>query len=276
MIITLTTDFGTRDGFVGAMKGVIARLQPDAVVVDLAHEIPRHDIAHGAWVLATACREFPAGTIHVAVIDPGVGSERLEVIVAAGGHYFVGPDNGLFHHIAGWGIEGTWAITSTAFRLPQAAPTFHGRDVFAAAAAALARGLPPEAAGPATCLSGQLGWSRGDTVAGQIVHIDHYGNLISDLLPSPQLRAVRIAGRELPLARTYSDVVVGHALAYIGSAATVEIAIRQGNVAALWQVTRGVVVAAVLEVAGDRTADIEVHPQPPLQGHRETDPAGNR
>ncbi|HRC57322.1 MAG TPA: SAM-dependent chlorinase/fluorinase, partial [Kofleriaceae bacterium] len=119
MIITLTTDFGARDGFVGAMKGVIARLTPEARVVDVAHDIPRHDIAHGAWVLATAAGEFPSGTIHVAVVDPGVGSARLEVIVAAGGQLFVGPDNGLFQHVAAWGVEGTWAITSPA---PRTAP----------------------------------------------------------------------------------------------------------------------------------------------------------
>ena len=94
-MITLTTDFGMADGFVGAMKGVIARLAPGEVVVDLAHGLPRHDVAHAAWVMYTAAREFPAGTIHVCVVDPGVGGARADVIVAAGGHLFVAPDNGL-------------------------------------------------------------------------------------------------------------------------------------------------------------------------------------
>jgi S-adenosyl-L-methionine hydrolase (adenosine-forming) len=251
MIITLTTDFGARDGFVGAMKGVIARLTPEARVVDVAHDIPRHDIAHGAWVLATAAGEFPSGTIHVAVVDPGVGSARLEVIVAAGGQLFVGPDNGLFQHVAAWGVEGTWAITSPAFRLPDAAPTFHGRDVFAPAAAALARGLPPEAAGPATCLAGALAWppAVAGGLRGHIVHIDVYGNLISDLrLPSglaPSARVV-LGTHVLPISRTYADVPAGAALAYVGSAGTLELALRDGDAAAAWRVRRG----AWIEVQG--------------------------
>lgn len=239
MIVTLTTDFGTRDGFVGAMKGVIARLAPGVQVVDLAHEVPRHDVVHGAWVLATACREFPTGTIHVAVVDPEVGGERLEVIVAAG----VGPDNGLFHHVAQAGVEGTWAITSPAFRLPDAAPTFHGRDVFAPAAAALAMGLPPEAAGPATCLAGRWPWPAATAERGHVVHIDAFGNLISDLVvaPRPGL-TIEVAGHRAPLRRTYAEVARGAAVAYLGSAGTVELALREGNAAAQWQVARGAAV----------------------------------
>jgi S-adenosyl-L-methionine hydrolase (adenosine-forming) len=252
VIITLTTDFGERDGFVGAMKGVISRLCPAAQIVDVSHHVPRHDIAHGAWVLATACREFPVGTIHVAVVDPGVGGERLEVVVAAGGHTFVGPDNGLFQHVAAWGVEGTWAITSTAFRFPEAAPTFHGRDVFAPTAAALAGGLPPEAAGPATCLAGTLPWLGGGAPtghlgrAGHVVHIDHFGNAITDLAPTRGLRAVRCAGAEVALRRSYRDVAIGAPLAYIGSAGTVELALREGDAAAHWRLARGAVVEAVL------------------------------
>ncbi|MBZ0235135.1 MAG: SAM-dependent chlorinase/fluorinase, partial [Deltaproteobacteria bacterium] len=141
-VITLTTDFGYADGYVGAMKGVILRLAPEAVVVDVAHDVPRHDIAHAAWVLATSAPEFPAGTIHVAVVDPGVGGARTPVVIAAGGHLYVGPDNGLFAYV-GDRPESVHAITSTAFRMPAPSETFHGRDVFAPAAAALARGLPP-------------------------------------------------------------------------------------------------------------------------------------
>lgn len=240
MIVTLTTDFGTRDGFVGAMKGVIARLAPGAVVVDLAHEVPRHDVVHGAWVLATACREFPLGTIHVAVIDPEVGGERLEVIVGAGGHWFVGPDNGLFHHVARAGVDGTWAITSPAFRLPEAAPTFHGRDVFAPAAAALAVGLPPEAAGPATCLAGRWPWPVATAERGHVVHIDAFGNLISDLVVAPRPGLiVEVASHRAPLRRTYAEVARGAPVAYVGSAGTVELALREGDAAAQWQISRG-------------------------------------
>lgn len=251
MLVTLTTDFGTRDGFVGAMKGVLARLAPEAQVVDLAHDIPRHDIAHGAWVLETAAREFPRGTIHVAVVDPGVGGVRLEVILAAGGHFFVGPDNGVFQYVARWGVEGTWAITSTAFRQAEVSATFHGRDVFAPTAAALARGLPPEAAGPATCLAGALPWPPPAARRGHVVHIDVYGNLISDLAPPLWLvdgARVRVAGREVPVVQTYSQVERGAGLAYVGSAGTIEVALREADAAAAWAVARGAAVELLDEV----------------------------
>jgi S-adenosylmethionine hydrolase len=239
-LVTLTTDFGTADGYVGAMKGVILRLAPGTTVVDLAHDVPRHDVAHAAWVVATAAPEFPPQTIHVVVVDPGVGGARLEVIVAAGGQLYVGPDNGVFAHVgAGADAEGCWAITSTAFRMAEAAPTFHGRDVFAPAAAALARGLPPSLAGPATCLAGTLGWGG----PGRVVHVDRYGNLISDVAPGP--RAVRVAGHELAVRRTYEDVAPGELVAYVGSARTIEIAVRQGDAAQALGVHRGAAVEAV-------------------------------
>lgn len=239
-MITLTTDFGTADGFVGAMKGVIARLAPGVAVVDLAHDVPRHDRAHAAWVLHTAAREFPAGTIHVAVVDPGVGGARTGVIVAAGGHLWVGPDNGLLAYVAEH-AEGVWAITSTAFAMPEPAPTFHGRDVFAPAAAALARGLPPEAAGPATCLAGKLPWPvRAERGLGTVVHVDHYGNLVTNL-PGPA-RAVRLRDTVIAPVRTYEEVALGAPLAYLGSAGTLEIAIREGSAARTFEVTRGTAV----------------------------------
>ncbi len=243
-LCTLTTDFGTADGFVGAMKGVLARLAPAATVVDLAHDVPRHDVAHGAWVLATAAREFPRGTIHVAVVDPGVGGDRLEIITQIDGHFFVGPDNGLFAYVAATGVvEGTWAITSPAFRTPDAAPTVHGRDVFAPAAAALACGLPPEAAGPATCLAGRLPWSAAvDGDQGVVVHVDGFGNLITNL--RGPARAVAVDGAMVPVVRTYADVAVGSLCAYVGSAGTIELAIREGSAAAARGWARGAPVIA--------------------------------
>jgi S-adenosylmethionine hydrolase len=234
-IVTLLTDFGGADGYVGAMKGVIHRLAPGTTIVDLAHDVPRHDVAHAAWALTTSAWEFPDGTIHVVVVDPGVGGARAEVIVAADGHLFVGPDNGVFAHVAGEGSE-AWAITSTAFRQPDAAATFHGRDVFAPTAAALARGLPAASAGPATCLTGRLPWPD----PGVIVHVDVYGNLISDVRCAPDARGtVRLAGLTLPLVRTYEDVAPGEALAYVGSAGTIEIAVRERDAARVLGIARG-------------------------------------
>jgi S-adenosylmethionine hydrolase len=234
-IVTLLTDFGGADGYVGAMKGVLHRLAPGTTVVDLAHDVPRHDVAHAAWALAAAAFEFPAGTIHVVVVDPGVGGARAEVIVATRGHLFVGPDNGVFHHVASAEHE-VWAITSSAFRLPDASATFHGRDVFAPAAAALARGLPPDLAGPATCLTGRLPFAG----PGVVVHVDVYGNLITDLRCVPGARGtVEIAGNRFPLVRTYEDVAPGEALAYVGSAGTIEIAVRDRDAAQILGIARG-------------------------------------
>ena len=230
-IVTLTTDFGTADGYVGAMKGVICTLAPGAVIVDIAHDVPRHDVAHAAWVLATSAWTFPLGTIHVCVVDPGVGGARNEIVVAARGHLFVGPDNGVLA-LVGAACDGAWAITSAAFHRPQPSPTFHGRDVFAPAAAALARGLPPHLAGPATCVT-----VPARAATGAVVHVDAYGNLITDLAPGPA--QVRAAGRVLAVRRTYEDVAPGELVAYVGSAGTIEIAVREGSAAAALGLARG-------------------------------------
>jgi S-adenosyl-L-methionine hydrolase (adenosine-forming) len=233
-IVTLTSDFGTADGYVGAIKGVILTLAPGTTLVDIAHDVPRHDVAHAAWVLATSAFEFPLGTIHVCVVDPGVGGARNEIIVAARGHLFVAPDNGVLAQIAPV-ASGTWAITSNAFHRPSPSPTFHGRDVFAPAAAALARGLPPHLAGPATCA--MVPPRKAGAPASSIVHVDRYGNLISDLRPGPA--SVAIAGHTLAVRRTYEDVAPGQLVAYVGSAGTVEIAVREGSAAELLGLGRG-------------------------------------
>jgi S-adenosylmethionine hydrolase len=251
-IVTLTTDFGTADGYVGAMKGVLARLAPAAVVVDLAHDVPRHDVAHAAWVIATCAWEFPIGTIHVVVVDPGVGGARLELVVEVRGHRFVGPDNGVFAYVAGAGASAgadaeVHAITSTAFRLPDVSPTFHGRDVFAPAAAALANGLPASAAGPATCAAGSLPWApHAIGPRGVVVHVDTYGNLITNLRPAPGATSVVLAinGRLVAVRRTYDDVPEGALVAHVGSAGTYEVAVRAGSAATLLEAGRGSVVEA--------------------------------
>jgi S-adenosylmethionine hydrolase len=232
-IVTLTTDFGTSDGYVGAMKGVILTLAPGTTIVDVAHDVPRHDVAHAAWVLATSAWQFPLGTIHVCVVDPGVGGARNEIVVAARGHVFVGPDNGVLA-LVGDPCDGAWAITSSAFHRPTPSPTFHGRDVFAPAAAALARGLPPHLAGPATCVTVP------PRREGAVVHVDTYGNLITDLRPGPA--RVRVADQTLAVRRTYEDVAAGALVAYVGSAGTIEIAVREGSAAQALGLGRGAAV----------------------------------
>jgi S-adenosyl-L-methionine hydrolase (adenosine-forming) len=239
-IITLTTDFGMRDGYVGAVKGVLAR-NTSATLIDIAHDIPRGDIAHGAWVVATSSREFPHGTIHVVVVDPNVGGARKPVIVKASGQWYVGPDNGVFAYVADQHND-AWVIEARHFRARRVSPTFHGRDVFAHAAAALARGEDVLMAGPPTRLAGALPWGVRETNHGRIVHVDHYGNLISDLPAAEAGGAVAIAGRTLPLVTTYDDVASGQLLAYVGSAGTVEIAVRDGRADNLLEAPRGTAV----------------------------------
>ena len=238
-IITLTTDFGTADGYVGAMKGVIARIagsHPAPVVVDLAHDIPPGDIAHAAWVVATATTEFPHGSIHVVVVDPGVGGARREVVVRGRGRWYVGPDNGVFAHVAG---GEAYAIENERFRAEHVSRTFHGRDVFAPTAAAIAAGEDPTTAGRRVELVGRLPWGPRPRDVGRIVHIDRFGNLISDLPEAEAGRAVVVAGQVLPVLSTYEDVAQDQLLAYVGSAGTVEIAVRDGRADRRLSLARG-------------------------------------
>lgn len=240
-IITLTTDFGTADGYVGAMKGVIVRLvgsHPAPAILDLAHDIPPGDIPHGAWVVATSTTEFPHGSIHVVVVDPGVGGARRGVIVRARGRWYIGPDNGVFAYVAERSSE-AYAIENERFRAEHVSRTFHGRDVFAPTAAAIASGEDPATAGPRVELAGQLPWGPRERATGRIVHVDRFGNLITDLPEAEAGRSVVAAGLTLPIAGTYEDVAPGELLAYIGSAGTVEIAVRNGRADKRLQLVRG-------------------------------------
>lgn len=249
-IITLTTDFGTSDSYVGAMKGVIARIagsHPAPLVVDLAHDVPPGDIAHAAWVVATATTEFPNGSIHVVVVDPGVGGARREVVVRARSRWYVGPDNGVFAYVADRAAE-AYAIENERFRAEHVSRTFHGRDVFAPTAAAIASGEDPTTAGRRVELVGRLPWGPREREVGRIVHVDRFGNLISDLPEAEAGRSVVIAGQVLPLVGTYEDVAPGQMLAYVGSAGTIEIAVRDGRADRQLAVSRG---ALVHPLAGD-------------------------
>ncbi|CAN5844768.1 SAM-dependent chlorinase/fluorinase [soil metagenome] len=237
-IITLTTDFGARDGYVGALKGVIASNAPNAQIIDIAHDIPRGDIAHAAWVLSTSCREFPHGTIHVCVVDPGVGGDRREVVALGDGQIYVGPDNGVFSYVHAPHWE-AYAIEDFEYRAQHVSKTFHGRDVFAVAAARIASGGSPRRAGSEVRLTGALQWGARTRNVGRIVHIDHFGNLISDMPPLEAGKAVSIAGHKIPIVGTYEDVKEGELLAYVGSAKTIEIAVRDGRADERLGVERG-------------------------------------
>ncbi len=185
-IITLLTDFGSHDYFVGAMKGVILSINPQALVVDLTHEIPPQDIEAAAFNLLAVYRSFPAGTVHLGVVDPGVGSSRRPILVSCGGQFFVGPDNGIFSYVCERERDGRVIhLTNERFFRHPVSPTFHGRDVFAPVAAALSKGVKPAEFGEEINDSVQLGSLAPKKVErgleGRVIHIDRFGNCITNL-----------------------------------------------------------------------------------------------
>ncbi len=240
-VVTFTTDFGTRDGYAGAMKGVVLRAAPDATLVDVTHDIPARDVVSGAFTLAQAAPFFPPGSIHVAVVDPGVGGPRADLVVEASGAYFVGPDNGLLS-LAARGPRRVFRIDSSAFRRDPASPTFHGRDVFAAAAGRLAAGRAVDEAGPEMPDIIDLTLPRSglleDGGEGEVVHVDTFGNLITSFVDDDEVLAgdwdiLVPSGRfQARAGRTFSDVPSGAFVVYAGSGGQVEIAVRDGSAAA--------------------------------------------
>ena len=255
-IITLLTDFGLEDGYVAAMKGVIAGIAPDADVVDVTHLIPPQDVASGRFRLLTVTPYFPPGTVHLAVVDPGVGTRRRAVAVrSSSGSLLVGPDNGLLLGA----LEADPAVAAVElseprfWRMPAPSATFHGRDVFAPVAAHLARGVALELLGPAVALDSLVSvelppWRPVPGGAeGAVQAVDRFGNLISNV-PGTVLSAVgawtaSIAGRTVTGRGTYGDVPPGEALALVGSHGFVEIAVRQGSARNALEASIGMAVA---------------------------------
>ncbi len=254
-IITLTTDFGARDAYAAAMKGVILSICADATLVDVSHDIERHNVAEAAYVLASASTHFPDNSIHVAVVDPGVGSSRRPVALETPSGVYICPDNGTLTHVlsesgaripesgAGKATETVeipedcraYELDKPEFWLPRVTRTFHGRDVFAPVAAHIANGVSLSKLGSriksAMCLPIASRASDGDTITGSIVHIDTYGNLITDIPASdaPRESEVSVAGRSIQgLSESYSESV-GELLAIIGSRNTLEIAFGEGD-----------------------------------------------
>lgn len=248
-IITLLTDFGTADGYVAEMKGVLLALVPEVRLVDLTHDIPPGDIRAGAYALGRAWRTFPPGTVHLAVVDPGVGTARRALAVEVAGQRFVVPDNGLLSRV----LEGRdFKALAIAVR-SDAAPTFHGRDVFAPAAATLARGDTLEAQAvpdPVRLPAGRL-QRRGGDLLGEVVHVDRFGTLITNI-PAERIAAdavVRVGAYELPLRRTFGDVAPGDPVAFIGSGDTVEVAVRDGRADVVLGTSRGAEIGATVRPA---------------------------
>jgi hypothetical protein len=234
-IITLLTDFGTTDSYVAEMKGVLLSMAPAATVVDLSHGVPPGDVRSAAYILGRTWERFPPGTVHLVVVDPGVGTTRAALALSAHQHSFVGPDNGVFSPV----LRDT-EVRAVVLPTPESAsPTFHGRDVFAPAAAALASGSSLQSLGePLGCIPERLAYTlphhEGKTVIGEIVYIDRFGSLITNLTAElvPSYARLEVEDLDLgPLKRTFNDVTPGGLLAYIGSGGAIEIAVRNGSAA---------------------------------------------
>jgi S-adenosyl-L-methionine hydrolase (adenosine-forming) len=238
-IITLLTDFGTADGYVGELKGVIYTAIPDAIVVDISHALAPQDIDAARLTLARVWRRFPRGTIHVVVVDPGVGSTRVALAVESDGRLLVGPDNGVLSPA----LLNPGARTVALAIPPDASPTFHGRDVFAPAAAALARGrsidsLGTPFAGATVRRTPEPRRVESGHIAGEVILIDRFGNAVTNLVGRRDM-LVEINGQEIPVVRTYADVEPGAPLALVGSNGLIEIAVRDGSAANELHLGRG-------------------------------------
>lgn len=243
--ITLLTDFGLQDGYVGAMHGVIKSICPQASIIDLTHQVPPGDIDAGAFLLETHSRYFPAGTVHVAVIDPGVGSKRRILIAKTEKYAYIAPDNGLLSFLADAPGVRFRAATERSFWLPQVSSTFHGRDIFSPLAAHLAKGVPVDKLGPSVRRIQRRAPAEaaifGDRIEGKILYVDRFGNLISNIRAGEIAEhfhepVVRFGQTDLGrLAESYAARQPGEPLAIIGSFGRLEIAVNAGRAADYFQ-----------------------------------------
>lgn len=251
VVITLLTDFGWRDGYVAAMKGVLLQMAPQAIVVDAAHNIAPHDIPAAAWCLGQYWQYYRPGTIHIAVVDPGVGSERAALLVRADDHLFLAPDNGILTWVLRQAQRVDLRKLKAEVHREEVSATFHGRDVFAYAAGLLAsnRAAVEEISEPVRELV-MPAWAAvervGNGLRGRIVHVDRFGNLITNLLRRQVLETVGAAFqvqaggfKGIPARRTYSQGKPNELIALFGSSETLELAINGGSAADRTGLSRG-------------------------------------
>jgi len=258
-IITLTTDFGLQDQYVSAMKAVILGLSPDVRLIDISHDIPAQDIMAGAWVIRNSSLLFPKNTVHLVVVDPGVGTDRNPIALKIGDQYFVGPDNGIFSLFYDEFEYEAVKLNKEKFWRTERSRTFHGRDIFAPVAAHLSNGTPLKELGDPVSELVTYHWAvpigDKDGLQGWVVHIDRFGNLITNISESLieeviGRRKVRIyVGNTMidHLVNTFGDVEDGDPAALIGSSGMLEIGINKGNAAKLLSVDKGAQVSLVLQ-----------------------------
>ena len=252
-IITLTTDFGMKDPYVAEMKAAVLGIYPEATLIDISHEIKKFNIQMGAYILSAATDYFPKGTIHVAVVDPGVGTIRRSILIQTKQSFLIGPDNGLLSLAAERaGIEHIYEISNPCFMLPVISSTFHGRDIFAPVAAHLAKGVAAFEVGPevneivrpefAKSVTGK------ESIMGKVLHLDGFGNIITNITKAkisslafcPQLD-IKLSGRKVRLKfyKTYGEAKPAEPFALIGSHGYLEIAVNQSSAAEKFEAKLG-------------------------------------
>jgi S-adenosylmethionine hydrolase len=252
-LITLTTDFGLADPYVAEIKAVILGINPSVKIVDISHQIEKFNIRMGAYVLAAAAPYFPKGTTHAAVIDPGVGTKRKPILIETKSSFFIGPDNGVLALAAEkQEIKRVYEIANPKYMLPKVSTTFHGRDIFAPAAAHLSKGIPPSEFGPEIHRIVKPKFAKifrkGSMLVGEIIHVDGFGNMVTnftaDWLESIGVKEnvkVKIGKTtlRLRLCKAYAEVKVKKPLAIMGSHYFLEISVNQGNAAEIFKAKVG-------------------------------------
>jgi hypothetical protein len=258
-LLTLTTDFGLQDYYVSAMKGVILQNAPNARLVDISHQIPAQDIMAGSWVLKNSAMLFPAGTVHLVVVDPGVGTTRKPVALQIDDQLFVGPDNGIFSLLTEQYDFEAVELTNKKYWRADVSNTFHGRDVFAPVAAHLLNGAELTDLGPSLDDLETYRWAvpiaDDDGIEGWVIHIDAFGNLITNI--SESLIDDMIANNSIKLyvgntildniTDTFGSVSDGEPVAYIGSAGMLEIAVNKGDAQKMLGIKKGAQISLVLQ-----------------------------
>ncbi len=244
MILAFLSDFGLKDPYVGIVKAVVLGINPALRIVDISHQVAPQDVMGGSFVLGSAFREFPPGTVFLAVVDPGVGSQRIGLLAVTERYTFLAPDNGLLSMVFRYSKKVTcFSIENSHYFRRPVSDTFHGRDIFAPVAAHLSLGVEPHFFGPPCPDPVRLSWPepviRDQYIEGEVIHIDGFGSLIlnipADLIqhrkPVSKQFKTNIKGMELSILSTYSDATKGNPLALIGSSGFLEIAVNQGSAA---------------------------------------------
>jgi len=251
-IITLLTDFGTKDHYVASMKGVILSINPQCTLVDITHHVKPHDIEAGAFILSNAYSSFPKGTIHLCVVDPGVGGPRRPILIVTSNYFFVGPDNGLFTIVL-WKekVKQVVSLANRKYLLSQISTTFHGRDLFAPVAGHLSLGVEAKDFGEEVKSWAKLIFRKprveGRKLMGEVLHIDAFGNLISNIEEGQFLQFVKDhpfivkIGKKIirGLRKGYWEVKKGETVALFGSGGLLEISIRDGSAQKMLKVKKG-------------------------------------